>query len=407
MSGTAVGGMFDINRDLLRRGPGGLVRVQIGVHGTWHAFTIARQLARGGHLQRIYTASPLSKADTDGVPESRICPIRYPTAVEHLGYRLPILNDIVPSRWDQPFERWKALLFDRAVARKLEPAADGLFLGWAGASLASLRRANELGLTTAVERGSSHIRTQKRILETEYDRFDGGPVGISEAHVEREEREYEAADYVVTPSPFARQSFLDHGFDPDRVLCLPFGTDVPPRREPSGGETTTFVFAGRVALRKGIQYLLPAWESLDLPDAELVVASDVDETAQSVVEQYRDVDGVTFRGWVDDIYQLFWDADAFLFPTLEEGSARVTYEAMACELPVVTTFNSGWVGDDGTHGVEVPIRDEDALAAAIRRLAENPAERRQMGTEARELIVENYTEDDYGDRLVSAYESII
>lgn len=383
------------------------MRVQIGVHGTWHAFTIGRQLERRGHLQRIYTASPLSKADTDGIPASKVHAIRYPTAVEHLGYRFPILNEIVPSRWDNPFERWKGLLFDRAVARKLDPAEDGLFLGWAGASLASLRRANELGLTTAVERSSSHIRTQKQILETEYDRFDAGSSGISEEHVEREEREYEVADYVVTPSPFARQSFLERGFDPERVLCIPFGTEIPPRREPATDETTTFVFAGRVSLRKGIQYLLSAWESLDLPNAELVVASDIDDSARSVVEQYRDTESVKFRGWVDDIYQLFWDADAFLFPTLEEGSARVTYEAMACELPVVTTFNSGWVGEDGTHGVQVPIRDEDALAAVIRQLYESPDERRAMGTAARELLLDEHTEDDYGDRLVSAYDSLL
>ena len=65
-------------------------------------------------------------------------------------------------------------------------------------------------------------------------------------------------------------------------------------------------------------------------------------------------------------------ADVFVFPSLFEGSAVVTYEALACGLPSVVTPNAGSVVRDGLEGFVVPPRDVEALAARMEQLGDDP-----------------------------------
>ena len=76
-------------------------------------------------------------------------------------------------------------------------------------------------------------------------------------------------------------------------------------------------------------------------------------------------------------------ADVFVFPSLFEGSAVVTYEALACGLPSVVTPNAGSVVRDGVEGFVVPARDVEALAERMERLGSDPALRARMSAEAR------------------------
>ena len=76
-------------------------------------------------------------------------------------------------------------------------------------------------------------------------------------------------------------------------------------------------------------------------------------------------------------------ADVFVFPSLFEGSAVVTYEAMACGLPCLVTEEAGSVVRDGREGFIVPARDVDALAAAMERIGTDPGLRGHLAASAR------------------------
>jgi glycosyltransferase involved in cell wall biosynthesis len=379
------------------------MKLTVSVPGSFHAFQIVDQLHRRGWDCEVHTTEfPFNVPDT--APDGRVHTYSYLQLFTEVSKRTSLPDRLLPSRWNRPLERWKATLFDRAVARNLSPSGEGIFLGFAGNALRSVERANEYGYTTAIERSSSHIATQQDILNEEYEKY-GKSQPISAKHVEWERREYGEADFVVTPSKFVYETFLEHEFPADNLRCVPFGFDWSDAElDYTRSEPFRFLFAGGVTLRKGVQYLLEAWERLDL-DAELLVTSGVDPGMEWLVDRYHGDDTISFLGWVNDLEAVFDRADAFVFPSLEEGSARITYEAMARGLPLVTTHNSGWVGEDGTHGIEVPIRDPAALASAIQRLYASEAERKQMGKNARELMLRDHTASDYGDRLVEAYRS--
>jgi glycosyltransferase involved in cell wall biosynthesis len=67
-----------------------------------------------------------------------------------------------------------------------------------------------------------------------------------------------------------------------------------------------------------------------------------------------------------------------------EGSATVTYEALAAGLPVICTPNTGSVVRNGVDGFVVPIRDPDAIVDAIEMLSENRSLLETMSSRAKE-----------------------
>src|SRR5206468_7589252 len=88
-------------------------------------------------------------------------------------------------------------------------------------------------------------------------------------------------------------------------------------------------------------------------------------------------------------------ADVLVLPSLAEGSAEATYEALACGVPVVTTSEAGSVVRDGVEGRIVPSRDLETLANAIAETVEDREKRTQMALTARERARE-FTWERYG-----------
>jgi len=90
---------------------------------------------------------------------------------------------------------------------------------------------------------------------------------------------------------------------------------------------------------------------------------------------------VRFLGARPDVDDLLCASDFFVLPSDTEGLPLSVLEAMAHSVPVVAS-NVGGIPeliDHGTHGVLVSPADPPALAAAIRRLAEDPLLRQRLG----------------------------
>jgi glycosyltransferase involved in cell wall biosynthesis len=93
-----------------------------------------------------------------------------------------------------------------------------------------------------------------------------------------------------------------------------------------------------------------------------------------------------------------------VFPSQWEGSAKVTYEAAACALPQITTREAGDVVRDGVEGIIVRPGDVEAIAAALEYLHGHPEVVEDMGSAARQRVVDNFTWDHFRARLLDAYE---
>lgn len=299
----------------------------------------------------------------------------------------------------------KALAFDNAAAQLVGPGLD-VFHSWNSYCLHSLKAAKEAGATTIVTRASSHILTQMEILTEEFEKHGMMREVELSRMIDRCVQEYDIADYVEVPSEFVKKSFLDRGFPEEKLLYAPFGVDSTSYRQAGhSGEVFRLLFIGRVGLRKGVHYLLEAWKKLSLPGAELVLAGNVEPGFEKILKQYRSLPGLVVQGFLKNPQELYASSSAFVFPSLEEGSALVTYEAMAAGLPLVTTFNSGSLVRDGVDGFIIPIRDTQAICEKVTELYEDRDRAGEMGRSGREYIG-SYTWERYGRELANHYHKI-
>ena len=214
------------------------------------------------------------------------------------------------------------------------------------------------------------------------------------------------ADFYICPSESVAQDLVKNwNIAQGCTAVVPYGMSpawlqLVPETRPG-----RILFVGTADLRKGIHYLAMAAEELVRRGRkyEFRVAGHVEE----LVRHQPACRHLTFLGRVprERIHEEFQQADVFTLPSLAEGSAEVTYEALAAALPLVVTASAGSVARDGIEGIVIPERDPIALADAIESIVENRALRTQFATAARQRAAE-YTWDRYGERLISALESI-
>lgn len=351
------------------------------------AYHFVRGLHRAGHLHRAI----VGYAARHDLPWDKVITFPWMRVVARLA------RDNLPLR---------DAVFDRVAARYLEPC--DIFHGWSHQCLMSLQRARELGAVTFVERQNSHDRHQYRLLKEEFERWGfHGYEPVRPWGMRRGLAEYAQADFITVPSRFAYDSMVAEGIPEERLFLVPYGVDVE-RFQPGTPPADVFrlLFVGQVSLRKGIPYLLAAWQRLRLPGAELWLVGRITPDATHVVRPYRDDPTIRFLGHLPDTAPIYRQASAFVLPSIEEGSALVTYEAMASGLPVIFTYNTGAVARDGIEGIQVPIRDVDALAEAIERLYRDRDLRQEMGRAGRRRA-EAYTWEAATARLIAAYEEAL
>src|SRR4029079_6273125 len=134
--------------------------------------------------------------------------------------------------------------------------------------------------------------------------------------------------------------------------------------------------------RKGISCLLAAWARIRRPGWRLQLLGPLPANSGPLMPM---LDQVELLGRVShaEMPARRAAADIFVFPSLFEGSAVVTYEALACGLPSVVTAQAGSVGRDGIEGFVVVPRDVDDLARRMEQLGNTPELRARMSAAAR------------------------
>jgi len=375
------------------------IPTRIGASGLGvDSFEALRGIHARGYLERVVAYGNRQKE----IPSSLI---------RSLGIGPYKIFSNLPARYYYPV-KMKAL--DRVAVRVLRRGAD-LFHGWSGSSLRSLQYCRDRGIVSFMENPAPHFRYSDEIVGADYEslgiRWKKDPeifpkyFGFGPDHLQAE---YEAAEYLILESEFSRETFLTRGFPASKLVLLPRGVDTarfrPPDR-PRPHRPFRVVFFGPVGVRKGARHLLDAWSKLKLRDAELVLLGSIQADLRAVAERFAAADPtIRFVGFVKDYLRFYLDSSVFVLPSLSEGSAKTTYEAMACGLPVIVTPNAGSVARDGEDGFLVPPRDSEALQQKLLALYEDPQMREEMGRSARRRI-EAFTWDAHRRKLLDIYES--
>lgn len=327
----------------------------------------------------------------------------------------PELANIALARWGVAPDRLARVVgrrneaLDRAVARAVRRERPHVVVGHDGSALHSARAAKEIGAVAVLNQVVGHVAAAHALFAEEAQRapaFAETMVRVPDWIVARLEAEIREADRILVPSDYVRQTILACGAAPERIDVLPYGVDVERFRPAAAPARAGFrvLFVGHLSQRKGLLYLLEAMRRLDLPGAELVLVGKMIGRESALAPYgrwFRHVPHVPYH----EVHTLFQQADIFVYPSLHEGSAFATYEALASGLPVVTTLNAGSVVRDGVEGFVVPIRDVEALMAKIELLYRDPALRAEMGRRARARALA-FTWAHYRARLNAIFDGL-
>jgi glycosyltransferase involved in cell wall biosynthesis len=193
---------------------------------------------------------------------------------------------------------------------------------------------------------------------------------------------------VVAVSERDAKKFAADGLATARAIPTGVDLDFFSWQAPAGGSPTV-VFTGSMDWEANVDgirfYIEEVWPRVraQVPNAQLRVVGK--NPPASLVQ--RNVPGVSFTGFVDDVRDHVRDADAFVIPLRVGGGTRIkAFEAMAMGLPVVSTSIGieGLDVDDGTHFLRAD--GAEALATATLKLIADGGLRLKLSRAARELV---------------------
>jgi len=217
------------------------------------------------------------------------------------------------------------------------------------------------------------------------------------------------ADACIVPSSFVVDSLTQAGVKKN-IYIIPFGVTMPADWSEENiihraqQKKIIYLFAGNVNYRKGIVYLLEAWQKANLQNAQLIIAGRVFREVRSLVNQYLD-SSIRYVGFVN-LKEYFKQAQVLVFPTLLEGSAKAVYEAMSYGLTIVTTPNAGSIVEDGKSGFIVSIANAKQLAEKLQFLHTHHEVIADMGKAAFQRV-QGYSWERYVASVVDVYHSFV
>lgn len=381
------------------------MNISIIVGGRFHAFNLAEQLYKKNYLKQLITSYPKYYVKNKfNIPKDKIESIFLKELIQRSFLsKIYNLNDLLIE------------YFDKKARNLINFENLDILVGWSGFSYQTFLKAKNQKCIKILERGSSHIEFQNEILKEEYSIQNLEPNEISKYIIEKEKKEYDLADYIMVPTDFAKQTFLEKGFKDEKIIKNSYGVNLQEFSSDSflDKEINFFriIYTGTVSVRKGILYLLEVFENLNLKNSELFIVGDVDKEISDRISKYKSNPKIRFKNAVkqSELKKLYNISNIFVTCSIEEGLSMVQLQAMACGLPVICTANSGGkeIINDNINGYILPIRNKDLLKEKILYLYNNRHICKQMGKNAQKKATTEFSWEIYGQKAISIYQDLI
>ena len=377
------------------------MRINIVVLGRSHAFNLAQELKKNGILNKLITSYPSSETVKWGFKEDEVDNNILLEFINRYRKKIPFFNHQILNFYT------KKLISQRGV--KFLNNAD-IVIGWAGSSLEMFSKAKEKKIITVLDKGSTHYSYKMKILKNAYNAA-GVNFEIDHFQWKRELAEYKLADYIAVPSQYVKKTFTDNGIEEKKLLVNPYGVDISQfEKIKKNDKKFRIIFSGTASIRKGFHFLLQAFSELNLPNSELYHMGNVSSEVKSFITKYKS-SNIKFVGHKpqNELSKHYSKGSILVLPSVEEGLAKVQLKAMACELPIICSTNTGGndiISKDGEEGFVIPVADNEALKEKIKYLYNNHKLCREIGQRAKKKVASRFTWEEYGKRYLKNLEQI-
>jgi len=235
------------------------------------------------------------------------------------------------------------------------------------------------------------------------------------------------ADVFVSVSAEITAELIKSGVSPRKIQYIPNGVDITrfyPVDESEKLEIrnrlcipldkTIAVFIGRLVYWKGLPLLVRVWKEITSqhPNALLLVVGPggygLDSCEDEVKTFVRDnglKDSIHFTGGVNNVHEYLQASDMFVLPSANEGFSNSLIEAMACGVPVISTFKDAAadVIHNGKNGISTSVGNFSELYEAIETLLRNKGMAISLGRAGLQTVRDNYSKEKIIDEYIGLF----
>lgn len=201
------------------------------------------------------------------------------------------------------------------------------------------------------------------------------------------------------------------------IAFIPNGVDIPDSyftRSTKKEDKRTILFLSRIHPKKGIEFLISAWEKIDITirkDWQIKIVGAGDENYISSLKKLISLSAleneIQLIGplYGTDKSEVLSNAELFVLPTYSENFGVVVAEALLYGVPVITTVGTPWE-ELNTHnaGWWIEIGVEPLVKALLHSMQLSETERRAMGENGKKLVVSNYSIQSVASKMVDLYK---
>lgn len=302
------------------------MKINILSPGRFHVCNLARELDKNGFDVKFYSFVPTKRAMRFGLPKH--CS---QSVILFIAPFLFLERILFPKvRFFNQLRIYVQDVFTSYYMRKCD-----ILICMSGDFIYSPIKAKKNGSIVILERGSKHILEQKRILESIPSLKGKSPV--PSANVKRELKGYEIADYIAIATNHVKESFLNHHYPPNKLFINPYGVDLSMFKLcHNTSKKFDIIMVGNWCYRKGCDLIIKAIQNTNYHFLHVGAIGDLEFPQDT---RFTHIDSVDQSLLINYYHQ----AKIFLLPSREEGLAMVQAQAIACNLPLIGSADSGAV----------------------------------------------------------------
>ncbi len=373
----------------------------------FHHPEVAKVLYKNNKLSKLVCGSPFFKLRDSDIPIKLIETCYFINFIKYFFPNSPRFNFI---------HDYLNILNVKNIDRKTKKYINesDIYLGLSKTGLETGKLIKKKNKIYICERSSSHIIFQDEILREEYNDLGLNYKPINNWFIEREIEEYENADIILVPSNFVQKTFLKHNINKSSVIN--FGSYLDSfyqlKNIKKSSEEFNVLFIGQLSIRKGLHYLIEGFIKFKHPHKKLYIIGP--ETKDKVffrnLLKKKNDGSIIYLGVKThkEINYYLNISNTFVLPSLEEGLATVTLQAMTSGCPVIVSENTGAleIVEQNECGFVIPIRDTNAIVEKLNIIAENKNLQDKFSENA--IKFSNfYTWENYVEKLDTLVESFL
>lgn len=298
------------------------MKVNILSSGRFHVLDLARELAANGLDIKFYSFVPQKRIVQFGLPK------QCSTSLFYIMLPFLILTKIFKgAQWSIQLRIWVQDRLTALIMRKCD-----ILIAMSGEFIVSTEKAKKGGATIIIERGSKHILEQKRILDS--NPSPKNKRTVPDANVKRELKCYELADYISVPSLHAKHSFLIHKYPEEKIIVNPYGVDLSMFYPQKQEKIYDVIMVGAWSYQKGADLILQTIRELKLQFIHVGALVDVEFKEDNYCHHHAPVDQ-------KELIHFYNMAKIFILPSRQDGFGMVLTQALACNLPIISSYDTG------------------------------------------------------------------